>query len=257
MNGSRVHILAERRSVSWVTAAKCAQAVQPGDPWALAPHHTVQIYIRTPYINRHIPSSTLVGLERDHGKPASHHISTRSPLYYDSNMRHRMPSHKFLFPADFQLSSASQNPPPKGPQSVYDAWLASRELPGQPGHYLVPGAPRRLTTENARLALYITQTCTFDFVSQANFFLALFRLFMAVHAAQGAVRPQPLQNSSHDDPKCRSKHFPSFPRLLSGLSQQCFTQMLYLHSLPGSDSRRGVFISGSPRVFSYTLLCFK
>jgi hypothetical protein len=91
----------------------------------------------------------------------------KSPLYYRSNMRYRIPNHNLLFPADFELppkSSASHNPPPKEPHSVYDAWLASRELPGQPGHYLVPGAPRRLTLENARLALFITQTCTLDFL---------------------------------------------------------------------------------------------
>ena len=138
-------------------------------------------------------------------------------------MRHRFPSHKLLFPADFKLSPSPRSsalPPTKEPQSVYDAWLASRELPGQPGHYLVPGAPRRLTLENTRLALYITQTCALDFVSSRQLPVH-FRLFMAVHVAQGAVRPQPLQNSSHDVPKCRSKHFPCFPWLLSGLSQHC------------------------------------
>jgi len=81
-------------------------------------------------------------------------------------MRHRMASRKLLFPEDFQLPS---RPPAaksssKEPQTAYDAWLASRELAGQPGHFLVPGAPRPLTLENARLALFITQTCTYDFV---------------------------------------------------------------------------------------------
>jgi hypothetical protein len=96
----------------------------------------------------------------------------KSPLYYRSDMRHRFPNHKLLFPADFKLPPRSSvlHPPPKEPHSVYDAWLASRELPGQPGHYLVPGAPRRLTLENARLALYITQTCALDFVSFRQFF---------------------------------------------------------------------------------------
>jgi len=141
----------------------------------------------------------------------------KSPLYYRSDMRHRFPSQNLLFPADFKLSSVS--PPPRVPQSVYDAWLASRELPGQPDHYLVPGAPRRLTLENARLALYITQSCAPDFVSSR---LRLFSVCSwLLHIAQGAVRPQPLQNSSHDVPKCRSKHFPCLPWLLSGLSQHC------------------------------------
>ncbi|KAF9534973.1 P-loop containing nucleoside triphosphate hydrolase protein [Crepidotus variabilis] len=89
----------------------------------------------------------------------------RSPQYYRSNMRHRMASRRLLFPADFQLThkSSSSKSQQKGPQNVYDAWLASRELPAQPGHYLVPGAPRPLTMENARLALFITKASTLDF----------------------------------------------------------------------------------------------
>jgi hypothetical protein len=92
----------------------------------------------------------------------------RSPLYYRSNMRHRMASRRLLFPADFQLpprTTATPKPSQKDPLTVYDAWLASREVPGQPGHYLVPGAPRPLTLENARLALFIGRSCTLDFVS--------------------------------------------------------------------------------------------
>ncbi|KAF8165071.1 P-loop containing nucleoside triphosphate hydrolase protein [Crassisporium funariophilum] len=82
-------------------------------------------------------------------------------------MRHRMISRKLLFPADFHLPPRSA-PPTKfenvTPESVYDAWLTSREMPGQKGAYLVPGAPRALTLENARLALFVTQTCTLDFL---------------------------------------------------------------------------------------------
>jgi hypothetical protein len=94
-----------------------------------------------------------------------------------------MSARKLLFPADFQLTrpSASHKPPPKDPRSVYDAWLASRELPGQPGHYLVPGAPRPLTLENARLALFITQASTLDFVCRP--FPTLFRALMAVQSS--------------------------------------------------------------------------
>ncbi|KAF8974685.1 P-loop containing nucleoside triphosphate hydrolase protein [Flammula alnicola] len=91
----------------------------------------------------------------------------RSPLSYHSNMRHRVISRRLLFPADFQLpprnpsySKASK----LEPESIYDAWLASREIPGQKGSYLVPGAPRPLTLENARLALFVTQHCTLDFL---------------------------------------------------------------------------------------------
>lgn len=38
----------------------------------------------------------------------------------------------------------------------------SREMPDQLGSYLVPGAPRPLTLKNARLALYVSQSCIFD-----------------------------------------------------------------------------------------------
>ncbi|KAG6866497.1 hypothetical protein C0991_003041 [Blastosporella zonata] len=52
----------------------------------------------------------------------------------------------------------------RGPDSAYDAWLASREVPGQKGIYLVAGAQRPLTCANARLALCTTiHRCVFDF----------------------------------------------------------------------------------------------
>lgn len=81
-------------------------------------------------------------------------------------MRHRSISRKLLFPADFELPPRSL---PTGnskldPETIYEAWLASRQIPGQKNSYLVPGAPRPLTLENARLALFVTRTCTFDFL---------------------------------------------------------------------------------------------
>lgn len=47
------------------------------------------------------------------------------------------------------------------PESLYDVWLKSREMPNQKA-YLVPGAPRPLTMQNARLALCASQMCIFD-----------------------------------------------------------------------------------------------
>ncbi|KAF6762807.1 P-loop containing nucleoside triphosphate hydrolase protein [Ephemerocybe angulata] len=82
-----------------------------------------------------------------------------------SAMRSRIPSRKALFPNDFHLpqrtpsSSKAQKPTP---DSVYEAWLKSREMPNQKGVYLVPGAPRPLTVENAHLAWYVSQTCIYD-----------------------------------------------------------------------------------------------
>ncbi|PPQ92350.1 hypothetical protein CVT25_008700 [Psilocybe cyanescens] len=92
----------------------------------------------------------------------------RSPLSFRANLRHRTISRRMRYPADFQVPSC-RDPSSKGstvvePESVYDAWLASREIPGQPGSYLVPGAPRALNTKNAQLALYVTRTCTLDFL---------------------------------------------------------------------------------------------
>ncbi|KAJ3506782.1 hypothetical protein NLJ89_g6676 [Agrocybe chaxingu] len=83
-------------------------------------------------------------------------------------MRHRMIPRRLLFPADFQLpprTSASAKHSKTEPQTAYDAWLESRQMPGQPGVFLVPGAPRPLTWDNVRLALFITQTCTTEFLT--------------------------------------------------------------------------------------------
>jgi hypothetical protein len=52
----------------------------------------------------------------------------------------------------------------KEPKSVYEAWLASREIPDQNGVYLVAGAQRQVNFANAHLAYCIIQTCAFDFV---------------------------------------------------------------------------------------------
>lgn len=57
----------------------------------------------------------------------------------------------------------------KEPQSVYDAWLASRETLGQKGVYLPPGAQRQVNLANARLAYNIVQGCAFDFVRIRSF----------------------------------------------------------------------------------------
>lgn len=90
----------------------------------------------------------------------------KPPLSYQSNMRHRMLSRKLLFPADFQIPprNTSQKTPKADPELIYDAWLASRAMPGQTGSYLVPGAQRPLTLANAKLALFVAQHCTLDFV---------------------------------------------------------------------------------------------
>jgi hypothetical protein len=50
------------------------------------------------------------------------------------------------------------------PDSVFDAWLVSRKVPGQDGVLLVPGAQRALNAENARLALYVTRRASYIFV---------------------------------------------------------------------------------------------
>lgn len=84
-------------------------------------------------------------------------------------MRQRLSSRRLLFPGDFLPPRTA--PPMKSTkqitsESVYDAWLASREMSGHKGAYLVPGATRPLTLANAKLALFVTQSCIFDFVSK-------------------------------------------------------------------------------------------
>lgn len=83
-------------------------------------------------------------------------------------MRRRIMSRKLQFPADFHIPPRNASSPKTSlaePASLYDAWLASREIPGETGMYLVPGAQRPLTAKNARLAYYITRACSLDFVS--------------------------------------------------------------------------------------------
>jgi len=94
------------------------------------------------------------------------------PSYY-ADVCQRLTSQMFLFPDLHKCPhqpiahSTLDDPPakPQGPKSVYELWLASREIPGQNGVYLVPGAQRRLTYANTRLARVAVQNCVFDFVS--------------------------------------------------------------------------------------------
>lgn len=58
----------------------------------------------------------------------------------------------------------------KGPESIYDAWLASREVPGRKGTYHVAGAQRPLSLANTRLAICTTiHGCVFDFAGVSDF----------------------------------------------------------------------------------------
>ena len=66
--------------------------------------------------------------------------------------------------ADFHFAY-SKSPPKQSvssSDSVYDAWLQSRALPGQNGGYLVACGHRSLTTQNSRLAYIITKSCAWD-----------------------------------------------------------------------------------------------
>ncbi|RDB20513.1 Subtilin transport ATP-binding protein SpaT [Hypsizygus marmoreus] len=100
------------------------------------------------------------------------------PSYY-FDMCQRLSSHMLVF-ADFHFPSrgtplarhsptkeslsTSRRPARKGPETIYDAWLASRTLPGHKDSYLVAGAQRQLSLANARLAFCtILQECVFDF----------------------------------------------------------------------------------------------
>ncbi|KAJ7122754.1 P-loop containing nucleoside triphosphate hydrolase protein [Mycena epipterygia] len=71
---------------------------------------------------------------------------------------------RILFPDDFYIPSEPLDPSEKASvpvESVYDAWFASRILPG--GETLVPGAHRSLSLSNLKLACIIIRACVFDF----------------------------------------------------------------------------------------------
>jgi hypothetical protein len=99
-------------------------------------------------------------------------------------LRQRLPR-RVSFPADFHLpqrqsSKSASKPRDNSPESIYEAWLKSREMPNQKGAYLVPGAPRPLTLQNARLAFQASQMCIFDLVSQHSLSLRFHVLNAAV-----------------------------------------------------------------------------
>lgn len=75
-----------------------------------------------------------------------------------------------LLGEDFQFFSRGPPPKktasPKHMDSVYDLWLASREIPAQKGTYFVPGTQRPLNLANAHLAWSLAQQCVYDFVRE-------------------------------------------------------------------------------------------
>lgn len=88
-----------------------------------------------------------------------------------SSMYHIFTIGRNLLPDDFCFPSEPLASPEKGPapvESPYDAWLASRTLTS--GGTLVPGAHRRFSLFNFKLACIIIRTCAFDFVSGPLFF---------------------------------------------------------------------------------------
>jgi hypothetical protein len=134
------------------------------------------------------------------------------PSSHRSNMRHCAIPRKLMFPADFQLPS---NPDAPIPQTVYDAWLTSRELPEKQGVYLVPGATRALTLRNTWLALFVCQTCIFDFVRfiPSTLLPKKLTIFLAV---QSPLDTQSSKDNSNDGIEHYSKPFPSLSRIFSG-----------------------------------------
>lgn len=144
-------------------------------------------------------------------------------------MRHYAIPHRFMFPVDFQLPCPSSIPDVPRPQSVYDAWLASREMSGKHGVYLVPGAPRALTLKNSWLALYVCQTCILDFVRVISSTLSTkekkLTIFLAV---QSPLDAQPSKDNFNDGIEHHSKPFPSFSWIFSGSSQAPLSNGLIL-----------------------------
>ena len=94
--------------------------------------------------------------------------SSINPLcffYFSSlNMHHSL--HRWLL-AFAEHASVLKSPATAArDQSVFDAWKASRCIPGHPDSNLAPGGQRPLSLENARLAMLISQECALDFVSR-------------------------------------------------------------------------------------------
>ncbi|GLB33489.1 putative P-loop containing nucleoside triphosphate hydrolase protein [Lyophyllum shimeji] len=105
------------------------------------------------------------------------------PLSYYLDMCQKLSGHMLFF-NNLHLSAretpVTKHPPTKetidpveepdswnSPETAYDAWLASREIPGQNGTYLVAGAQRPLSLPNARLAFSATiHKCAFSFFKE-------------------------------------------------------------------------------------------
>lgn len=73
-------------------------------------------------------------------------------LSFDSPTSPDTPSGKAIFP-------------PTTSPTVYDLWLASREVPAKTGGYFVPGNQRPLNLANARLAYALSHQCVWKLVS--------------------------------------------------------------------------------------------
>ncbi|KAJ7667692.1 P-loop containing nucleoside triphosphate hydrolase protein [Mycena polygramma] len=81
-------------------------------------------------------------------------------------MYHFFKTGRILFPEHNNFYAESPTTSEKvsvTPQSAYNAWLASRILPG--GERLVPGAHRKFSLFNVQLAYLILRTSAFDFFS--------------------------------------------------------------------------------------------
>ena len=92
-------------------------------------------------------------------------INPLCSLYFSSPRMYRSLHHWLL---SFGEHSQDCKSPPSSSdcdQSVFNAWKASRCIPGQTGSQLAPGVQRPLSLDNARLALLICQECALDFVS--------------------------------------------------------------------------------------------
>ncbi|KAF5370032.1 hypothetical protein D9758_001346 [Tetrapyrgos nigripes] len=75
------------------------------------------------------------------------------------------------FSSDFSFQSNKPQRKLREPQerfnSLYDIWLASRSVPGEPkSPLLVPGAQRRLTRKNTRLAYLVLSNYCLDFMKR-------------------------------------------------------------------------------------------
>lgn len=178
---------------------------------------------RISYINEQKTSQceASVSIGAIHPEPTSYKslCLMRIPVSYYSSMCQRLNTRRMLFPEDFHFPSRGpstrRSAPSKPLDTVYESWLASRQMPGQKGSYLVPGTQRPLNSKNAKLALSITHQCAYDLVEGLMQNL-LFSVINIIFTVKSTLALESSPNYTYDDTEHCTECIPSIPRILPG-----------------------------------------